>query len=776
MPRSSDSPVSCACGPARRSFFAARHGYARAATVAFFVVLGPVALAAQQASGNGDGSSDGAPAEAVAARVDAPPMVDGVLDDAAWEGGQAMSGFIQREPSDGEPASEPTEVRVLFDADALYVGVWLYDSEPAQIVDGEAIRDAQLQDSDAVVFVLDTFRDEQNGFVFGTNPAGIEYDGQLSNEGQGGGRFGGGGGGGGGGFRQRSAGGALGGLNVNWDGSWQVATSRDTRGWYAEFRIPFTTLRYAAGEGLEWGFNVSRRIRRHNEESTWAPVPRQFNVYRLQYAGTLSGLEPPAARVARVTPYVLANTARDYGAGDNDFATTGDWGADGKVQLTQGLTLDLTVNTDFAQVEVDEAQTNLTRFSLFFPEKRPFFLENAGFFSVGGGDAQLFFSRRIGISSGQQVPIDGGGRLSGRFAGLNVGLLHIRTGDAGDLSGDDFSVARVAKELPNRSRVGVSYMGRDAVAIDGDHNRTYALDGTVGIGDAITLSSYAARTETPGLDGRDHVFDIQAAYADREWSGSIQHRQAGEHFNPEVGFAPRTGYRSYSGVIFRYIRPENISWIRELRPHISYNTYRSIEDGFEQSARLHVDSHVDSPSGYHFGPAFNWIREGLEEPFEISEGVVVLPGTYDGWEAGWRFNTNESARVSFNGFLNWGSFLSGNRRGGGATITYRGGARLTSSLRYEYNDVELPEGNFTATLAALAFGYFFNPNVYLQSLLQYSDQIDTWSANVRFGWLTTAGTGLFVVYNGSQGFDSLAGPQGRSLIIKFTRQFDVARW
>ena len=395
------------------------------------------------------GSGVPLPVIATATEVAEAPVVDGRLDEASWQQAAVMTGFTQREPMDGQPASERTEVRVVFDEEALFVGVWAFDSQPENITYGERIRDFEVTESDAIVFVLDTYNDDQNGFIFGTTPTGIEYDGQVANEGRGGGRFGGGG------FnsRQRFQSGSGGGFNKNWDGSWTVATTTDGQGWYAEFRIPFNTLRY--GNDVEaWGFNVSRRIRRLNEESFWTPVPREFNLYRLNYAGDLEGLRPPFQRLATMTPYVLGSTARDYtSTTETGFGQDGNVGGDVKFQVTQGLTLDVTYNTDFAQVEVDDQQLNLTRFRLNFPEKRPFFLENAGFFNVGGGGADLFFSRAIGIANGQPVPIKGGARLSGRTAGLNVGLLHIETDGAEGLQDPQgYSVARVARELPNRSQ------------------------------------------------------------------------------------------------------------------------------------------------------------------------------------------------------------------------------------------------------------------------------------------------------------------------------------
>jgi len=714
--------------------------------------------------------SDRDPFVARAVQITQSPTIDGRLDDPVWNGVEPLTSFVQRVPSDGEPASERTEVRVVFDDEAIYFGVWAFDSQPDQIVPGDRVRDFDLAESDAVVLVLDTFRDQQNGFVFGTTPAGIEYDGQVANEGQGGGFFLGGGGGG---QQRRFQAGAGGGFNKNWDGSWTVATTRDQSGWYAEFRIPFSTLRYGS-DAAAWGLNVSRNIRRLNEEAYWTRVPREFNLYRLNFAGTLEGLEPPFRRLATATPYALSSTSRDYTT-QSEFGGAFDVGGEAKVQLTQGLTLDLTYNTDFAQVEVDDQQVNLDRFSLLFPEKRPFFLENAGFFTVGGGGADLFFSRNIGIASGEPVPIKGGGRISGRAAGFNVGLLHIRTDGQEDIQdANAYSVVRLARELPSRGRVGGVFIERDGDR-DGDFNRTYALDGQVGIGQAITLSSWLARTETPGAGDADHAWNLNAGWSSRSWTGSLQAQEFGEDFNPEVGFVRRVGHRYYQAFAMHYLRPETV--FREIRPHVSYFTYRSdktgVTSGFQETSRLHVDAHFEWPSGQLFSPAMNWVREGLLEPFEISDGIVVPPGIYEGWQGAWRFNTDLSARFVFDAGLDFGSFLSGTRRGGSTSITLRQGDAFTTSFRFAYNDIDLEEGRFQTRLGGLTLGYSFTPRIYLQSLIQYSDQADRWSTNLRLGWLNTAGTGLFIVYNDIQGIDQLDGPLGRSLIVKFTRQFSL---
>jgi len=699
------------------------------------------------------------------------PEIDGILRDAVWQSVPPMTGFIQREPTDGAPATERTEVRIIYDQDAIYVAVWAWDSRAGEIVPGEAIRDYEVTDADAVIMVFDTYNDDQNGFVFGTTPAGIEYDGQVASAGSGGGFFLGGGSN----TSRRFQAGAGGGFNKNWDGSWEVATSRDGDGWYAEFRVPFSTLRYGASTEA-WGFNISRRVRRLNEEVFWSSVPREFGLYRLDFAGDLAGLEPPFRRAVTVTPYVLGSTERDYAAGDTEFDEDVQVGGEAKIQVTQGLTLDLTVNTDFAQVEVDDAQVNLTRFPLLFPEKRPFFLENAGFFTVGGGGADLFFSRRIGIDAGSPVSIKGGGRLSGRTAGLNVGLLHIQTdGVMAGSTRNAYSVARVAKELPSRSRIGALFTDRRS-NLDSDENQTYAVDAQVGLGDQVTVTSWLSKTETPGMTESDIAFDVTGALTTRDWRANLTVQEIGEDFNPEIGFVPRRGHRYYQAFALWTYRPS--STFRELRPHVSYFTYRNrstvADPGFEISSRWHVDSHWEWPSGMEMHTGANHVTEGLYQDFEIpGVGVTVPQGIYKGWAAALVYFTDQSRALSFNSRFDWGDFLSGSKRTSSGDVTYRLGDRSSATWAVSYNDVKLPEGEFTTTLTSLKLGYFFTPRIYLQGLVQYSDQVDQWSSNVRFGWLNTAGTGLFIVYNDVQGFDTLVGPQGRSVFIKYTRQFSV---
>ncbi|MCG8608450.1 carbohydrate binding family 9 domain-containing protein, partial [bacterium] len=491
---------------------------------------------------------------AKATRVESGPQLDGdVLNDAVWKQVEPIAGrFWQTGPDEGQPASEKTEVRLLYTDRALYVGVICYDSDPSKIVVSDSRRDASLEDTDCFQIMLDTYQDRQNGFLFGTNPAGIEYDAQITNEGRG--SFGGGPRGGG---RQR--GGAGGGFNLNWDGSWEVRTKTSNDNWSAEFAIPFRTLRFANVEEQTWGINFQRNIRRRNEKAYWMKLPRQYNIQRISLAGTLQGLRNIQQQNLKVMPYTLGEVIHDF-SNNQDANFEGDLGLDLKYSLTPSLTLDGTYNTDFAQVEVDEQQINFDRFNLFFPEKRAFFLENAGFFSVGDpGEVDLFFSRRIGIGEdGVEVPIVGGGRLSGKTAGLNIGLLTMQSeslvftedSDAAPdtIQANNFAVVRINKELPNRSAVGVLFANRqgtgDLKPTDvKEYNRTFALDGRWGIGEYGQLSGFVAQTATPGVSENEYAYRLAARYNSESWRLTANYTEVSEEFNPEIGFLRRSGYR-----------------------------------------------------------------------------------------------------------------------------------------------------------------------------------------------------------------------------------------
>ena len=699
------------------------------------------------------------------------PVIDGNLSESSWQDAQVLTGFVQQEPMDGEPGSERTEVRILYDSEALYVGAWLFDREPEGIVVGRTLRDASVSDTDAFVVLLDTYLDRQNAFVFGTTPAGIEYDGQVANEQQAGG-------GSGGGRQQRGSGG---GFNLNWDGSWEVATSIDDAGWYAEMRIPFSTLRYPTAGEQDWGLNFGRIIRRKNEQMMWSPIPRQFNLYRVSLAGTLVGINAPNRRIFTLTPYALSDGFKDYAANvpDADFSAT--FGADAKIGLNQSLTLDLTANTDFAQVEVDDQQVNLTRFPLFFPEKRAFFLENAGTFSVGSGrSAELFFSRRIGLSGGTEVPIQAGARLSGKVGGMQVGFLNIQTQGVEQIDPPNFGVMRASQEFENRTTLGAILVSRLNTENTGDYNLTYGIDGNLGIGQDLTFSGWAAGTDTRGIGGGEYGYNTSFNYTTRDWQVSSRYRQIGAEFNPEVGFVNRRAYRNYYVRALRHIRLDNVSWFRELRPHVSWEEHWDLT-GFSESRKIHIDTHFEFANGAFFQlPGFNVIGEGLQSPFRIREGIVIPAGSYNHLDWEFRFNSNRSAPLSISGGWGLGGFYSGTRFSPNATLSYRFQDTFSASLRANYFDVRLEEGSFTTSLFNLNTSYSFTPRIYLQAQIQYNADSENLGSNIRLAWLNTAGTGLYIVYNDIEHFGILErtgfprGPQQRQFVIKYTKLLDLS--
>jgi hypothetical protein len=714
--------------------------------------------------------------------VQAAPVIDGdVLNDPAYADAMLATGFVQSRPFEGEPASERTEVRIVYTDDTIYFGVVCYTEDPGTIITADSRRDSELTETDSFQIVLDTYLDGQNGFVFGTNPAGIEYDGQVTSEGQGSGRGGGGGSGRPSNSRQQR--GSGGGFNLNWDGAWQVVSSVTDVGWTAEVAIPFRTLRYPRGEVQTWGVNFQRNIRARNEQVFWSPLPRQYNINRISLAGQLQGVAVPPQRNLQLTPYVLGDSL--HRTEDRRNLSTGDFGADLKYSVTPSMTLDLTYNTDFAQVEVDDQQINLDRFNLFFPEKRPFFLENAGLFSVGQqGAVDIFFSRRIGLGdNGEQVPIVGGGRLSGKVgSNTNIGFLNMQTASLGanGIPGQNFTVARVRQDLANRSNIGAIVVNRDStgsLADEGDYNRTFAFDGRWGIGAGGTVSGFVADTDTPGLvAGDSHAYALNAQH-ESEWARlTLGFTEVAPNFNPEVGFLARQSYRRMNGSVFTMFRPENFMGVHEFRPHVAHNTVFDFETGRHETQFTHIDNHTEWRNGYEIHTGMNITREGVFELFEIFPGVFVPPGTYDHMEAQIAGNTNLGAPISANVNTIVGGLFGGDRVTITPSIAARAGEAFNATFEWSYNDLRLPGGDFTTNLARVRLSYSFTTRMFLQALVQYNDRADLWSSNLRFGLLSDANTGLFVVYNDIQGLGSaIPTGAGRTLTVKYSYLFDLLR-
>ncbi len=696
--------------------------------------------------------------------VDRAPSVDGdVLGDLAWEGVEPAADFWQNTPDEGQASTEETEVYVVYTSDTLYFGVVCYDRTPDDIIVASSRRDSSLVETDSFQVILDTYRDEKTGFVFGTNPVGIEYDGQVTQEGEGGGF------------------GTAGGFNINWDGDWDVRAQISEIGWSAELAIPFRTLRYPKNMVQDWRVNFQRNIRRRNEQAYWSPLPRQYNLYRLSMAGSMESFEVPRQNNLKVLPYVLGVGTRE-GVEGASTENDSDVGLDVKYSLTPSLTLDGTINTDFAQVEVDELQINLDRFNLFFPEKRPFFLENAGYFTVGvPQEVELFYSRRIGLGpDGEIVPIDWGLRMSGKAREhYNVGLLYMQTDEVeGVAPGNQFGMVRVNRDLPNRSGIGgtlINRQGSGSLAGDEDYNWTYGLDGRWGIGQNGLIDGFVAQTQTPGLEGDDYSFRLGGSYDSEKWSLAAGYTEVADNFNPEVGYLTRQGYRKPDGFLMRRIRPEDLWGLLELRPHVSYRGYWNY-DGFQETGFLHLDNHWVWRNGYEVHTGIDFTREGLVDPFEIDEGVIIAPGTYDNTEVMVVFLTNQGAPVAFSTRVIAGGFFDGDRLSISPALRFRIGDTFNAELGWRYNDIELETGAFETNLGLLRLSYSFTQKIFVQALLQYNDRADLWATNLRFGWLTRASAGLYLVYNEIRDIQGAGtGIPGRSLTLKYSHLFDVLR-
>ena len=706
----------------------------------------------------------------IAVETKTPPKIDGnVLDDPVWKNISQTTDFIQQSPDEGKPASEKTIVKIAFTNDHFYLSVVCYSDQPENIIINDTRRDSPLDDMDSFIFILDTFNDNQNGYAFGTNAAGIEYDAQITKGGENIARIG------------RFSSGAGGAFNINWDGSWTVKTKIHNDRWSAEFKIPFKTLRYKSEKTQEWGVNFQRVNASIQEVSHWSPINRQFTVNRLISAGALTGVSPPLSQNIKFIPYFLTQRNSNSGDEEKTKAYESVAGFDGKVSIGSGLNLDLTYNTDFAQAEADEQQINLDRFSLFFPEKRAFFLENAGLFSVGdnsfgGSEVSMFFSRRIGLAgAGNQVPINGGARLTGTIANMRVGLLNMSTKPSQGRPSNEYQILRLKKELPNRSHIGA--IATSLIKLDSEKysNEVVALDAKWGIGEVSQIDGYTAISNTPNLDKeKAYAFRLQASSTGKMFSNALSYTEIGEDFNPEMGFLKRSGgYRKWSGRIFTRLRPDNNLGVLEIRPHVNYDGYWKL-DGFHQTGKLHVDNHLEFRSGYEIHTGINFTKEGLIEDFDIfpSKSIVVPKSTYDHMEAQLYYTSPPTSKISFSVMNYIGGFFGGDRISSSPRLKIRFGDKFNSEISYNYNNVNLPGGNFITYLSRSRLTYSFNPKMYIQALLQYNNQSNESFINWRFIIQRSAASGLYVVYNQMEDYDGIPTKRNNTLILKYSHLFD----
>ena len=705
-----------------------------------------------------------------AVRISTPLQIDGQLDEAVYATVPSMSDFIQTEPAEGSPANEKTEVWVFFDDAHIYIVCRCWETHPERIVANEMRRDNfGIVRNDNFAWSFDTFFDKRNGVLFEVNPIGGRVDGQITNESQ---------------------------VNTDWNPVWDLATGRFDGGWVVEAAVPFKSLRYRPGQAQTWGLQVRRRSRWRNEISYLTPIPAAFGGrghFQVSLAATVAGLEaPPGSRNLEIKPYAISDLTSDLTATpaiSNELG--GDVGIDLKYGVTQSLTADVTVNTDFAQVEADEQQVNLTRFSLFFPEKREFFLENQGLFAFGGAGAGpfggggatpvLFYSRRIGLSEGREVPIHVGGRLTGRVGKFSIGMMSIQTGDEPVTAAQatNFLVMRLKRDVLRRSSVGAIFTRRSVSTEGAGSNETYGIDGTFAFYDNLDINTYWATTSTRGLGGDDVSYRTQLNYAGDRYGLQLERLVVGTEFNPEVGFLRREDFeRSFAS--FRFSpRPQGIAAIRKLSWEGRFD-YITDRVGVLETRQAQGRFGVEFESSDQLTVEYTRSYEFLEQPFQIASDVTIPVGGYRFQDVLTSFEFGRQRRLSGTVSVQHGSFFSGDKTtvgfglGGGTTS---GRLELTPQFSMEpglsLNWIDLPEGQFTTKLVTVRTTYTFTPLMFVSALLQYNSSNDSVSANLRLRWEYQPGSELFVVYNEQRDTLTPRFPEleNRAFVIKINRLF-----
>ena len=686
-------------------------------------------------------------------------VIDGRLDEEVYGRVEPIGDFVQFEPNNGAPATEQTDVWVLFDDENFYVAGRAYDSAPPERwVLNEMRRDIpNVSNNESIAFSIDTFNDRRNGFLFELNAIGGFLDAQVTNEN----------------FPP----------NQSWNTVWDGQSGRFDGGWTFEIVVPFRSIRYQPGGNQVWGFNVRRVVRWKNEESHIVPVPfslgQKRGLIQVSLNPRLVGVEvPPGSKNLEIRPFGIASLATDIPTGLSNDAD-GDGGLDVKYGVTQNLTADFTVNTDFAQVEVDEQQVNLTRFSLFFPEKRAFFLEGQGIFTfglgagpnTGGSDVPtLFFSRRIGLNQGQTVPIRGGGRLTGKVGAYTIGLLNIQTGDraaAGAVS-TNYSAVRFKRDILRRSAIGVIYTDRSESLVADGRARTYGVDGTFSFFDDLNVNTYFARTETPGRSGSDRSYRTQFNYAGDRYGLVLDRMVIEENFNPEVGFVRRPDMRKTNGSVRFSPRPASIVSIRQFFSQLDA-TYIENNAGVLETREWSGTFGIGLDNGDSIQVLATNTYEFLERPFPIAAGVTVPTGGYEFNNLSFAYALGAQRRLSGAVFLDRGTFYDGDK----TSVSLRGGRlevsnQLSVQPTVVLNRVELPFGDFTQTLVSTRVVYTLTPRMFLAGLAQYNSSNDSVGTNLRLRWEYRPGSEIFVVYNdqrdtGVRGFPNLI---NRAFIIK----------
>lgn len=708
-----------------------------------------------------------------------PLVIDGKLDEAVYRDNLPVDGFIQAVPRNGQPVSEKTEAWVSYDDTYIYISAKLYESVPPdKWIANELRRDTnQLRQNDMFGVLLDTFHDRRNGYNFYTNPIGGFTDQIVTDEGN---------------------------PNADWNPVWKVHEGRFDGGWTTEMAIPFKSIRYISGTNQVWGIQMRRSIRRKNEWAHLTALPAANggpnSVFRISQAATLVGLDLPAQSAnIQVKPYLSTNTTTDQLRKPpvvND--TTLGWGGDMKYGITANLTADVTVRTDFAQVEVDEQQLNLTRFPLQFPEKRDFFLEGRGTFDFGraagsggvaglgfgsGGNSQpsvsapqLFYSRRIGLNAGRVIPIDLGGRITGKVGKFSIGALNLQTADeeVSKTPATNFTVLRVRRDILRRSVIGAMLTNRSqSVLVPGESNLAFGVDGNFSFFNDLTMGGYFAQSNTDGRMTDNRSYTARFDYAPDKYGFRADYLHVGRNYSPEVGFTNRTNFdRSY--VSGRYSpRPRGS---KRVRKYTFEGTFEYLDSGA---------GYLETRTGagrfmteFQNSDTFSAVTadhyERLVQPFTVSPGHVIPKGAYGFNDATFTYGFGQQRRMS--GSLAWqtGEFYNGTING----LTYSTGRvailkQWSLEPSFSVNRIDLPTGAFTTEVVRARTDYGFSPRRFISALVQYSAADHIFSSNLRYRWEYSPGSELFVVYTDERDTTKPGYPdlRNRAFVVKITRLF-----
>ena len=686
--------------------------------------------------------------------------VDGELSESDWQKATPIRQFTQYEPDEGAAMTEPTEVRILYDDRHIYFGFVCSESERAKIVANKMRRDTMLYDNDNVFVLLDTYNDRRSGFFFRVNPLGAKEDVAIMDSGDS--------------------------RNENWNAVWESRAKINGDNWTTEIAIPFSQLRFKDEETSTWGLNLGRTIQKNQEEGTWAPVPAAYTYlarYRTTQLGTLTGLSGISQRRnVEFLPYFLPGVSRTK---EDGTVSVFDLGGDVKVSVTSNLTADLTVNTDFAQVESDREETNLTRFSLFFPEKRQFFLEGAGLFDFGIPRTSynapppllLFYSRRIGIEEGHAIPIMTGGKVTGKVGGFGVGLLNVLTdkysadatssADAVDVNRRNYSVLRIKRDLFTGSSVGMIAINKQGLDT---HNRATGVDFIYRPTGEINLRGLWARTFDPNdlsgqispgnsiLSNESPAANPNALYFGGNWQSSIARVNAsytdiGEDFNPEAGYVYRTGSRWFRGEA-------------RATPYLNWFIFRRVWTGPEVDIILDSDNELETRTFMWSTwleldtQGFGGLRvsrnfENLADDFEIREGIIIPRGRYS--YNNYNLMLNAQGQV-FNGRFgfNIGDFYNGTRRGFDLRFDIRLTGRFSLEPRYEFNRVTLPEGSFDTNIFGSRISYSFSTDLFTKLFVQWNSDRNLVTTNFLVNYIYQPGSDFYFVFNQTYGTDSIS--------------------